>query len=115
MKLNPWLKESTNSGNKVCFPGKALNVSYSEDGLKWTLNNYGKLLYYKSTKLSMRDKDGRMMYVPVFKGDMVKSNRVFVEPFVPRDHIIGGKINKTSQKVEYFWCNKAQRLLYVST
>lgn len=64
----------------------------------------------------MKDKDGRLMYVPSFKGDMVIADDVFVEDFIPRDHLTPtGKINKKLQKVEFFWCNKAQHLLYVSS
>jgi len=35
-----------------------------------------------------------------------------VSSFVPKDHIVGTRMNYDAQKAEYLWCNKALHLLY---
>lgn len=51
----------------------ALNVSYTEDGLKWTANKLGRALFYKRAFISQ----GK------FIGDLTPSNNVYVERFYP--------------------------------
>lgn len=75
----------------------ALNVSYSEDGLRWTTNKVGRLLYFKKAYLT----SGRMV------GDLSPSEEVYVEKFVPRNHE-----RTASQVAEYTWIKKATHLLY---
>ena len=53
--------------------GQALNVSYSEDGLKMTTNKIGRLMYYSNSYLT----NGSIPY------DAVPSTRVYVERFTP--------------------------------
>ena len=96
-----------NKGTVLTYPGRALNVSYSENGLKWTANKLGKLLYFENAFLVQ--KDGR----PSFQGkDLKRSKQVIVEEFVPRDHIFNSKIQIEDQKAEYLWINKGLNLLY---
>lgn len=77
----------------------ALNVSYTEDGLKWTTNKVGRLLYYNKAFLS----SGRMV------GDLSPSKAVYIERFVPRDHP-----TSSAQVAEYTWIKKGTHLLYGS-
>ena len=76
----------------------ALNVSYTEDGLKWTCNKVGRLLYYKSGII----KDGS-----IYTKDTEMSSDVYVEPFVPRNFS-----NEEAQVIEYTWCKKALAMMY---
>ena len=97
-----YLRENT----PVIIPGKALNVSYSEDGLKWTINKYGKSLYHEDAYLC-RNTD-RLL----FKGkSLARRGDVCVLPFIPKDHIVGTIMDHDAQKAEYLWCNKALHLL----
>ena len=41
------------------------------------------------------------------------SPNVFVEQFIPRNHIRGGRIDRDSQVSEFLWVDKALRLHYV--
>ena len=84
---------------------KALNVSYTEDGLKWTTNATGKLIYFRNAKVQVNyDKN----YLPVstqFVGDTRPSNKVKVEKFIPTNHAFA-----KAQIAEYTWVDKAYRL-----
>lgn len=64
--------------------GIALNVSYSDDGLKWTIDSKGKNLFYQ-------------------KGN-------YVETFKPQYEIL--KENSFMSKCEKRWVDKANALLY---
>lgn len=77
--------------------GTALNVSYTEDGLKWTCNKRGKALYYKNAFIA----GGRIV------GDFTPSPDVYVEKFVPVNHSAYFK-----QMAESTWVDKAVRLVY---
>lgn len=79
--------------------GTALNVSYTEDGLKWTTTIVGRLPYFKNAVLV----SGRMV------GDLTPSTEVTVEDFVPYDHPSPG-----AQIAEYAAIKKATHLLYGS-
>ena len=108
MQLNKKLIniEYLKEGTWAVVPGKALNVSYSEDGLKWTTNKFAKSLYYENAYLFQTDKG------PQFKGNMKRKANVMVSAFIPKDHILGSRMNHDAQKAEYLWCNKALHLLY---
>lgn len=43
---------------------------------------------------------------------MKRKANVMVSPFIPKDHILGSRMNHDAQKAEYLWCNKALHLLY---
>ena len=108
-QLNPKLIniKVLNKGTIIVYPGRALNVSYSEEGLKWTANKLGKLLYFEDAFLIQ--KDGK----PTFQGKNLKrSKNIFVEEFVPMDHKFNNKILIEDQKAEFLWINKGIRLLY---
>lgn len=96
------------AGTIIWVPGKALNVSYSEYGLTWTANKFAKSLYYENAYLKQTDKG------PRFEGNLKKRRNVYVEDFVPRNHLINGRLDYEAQKAEYLWSNKALRLLYGS-
>lgn len=49
---------------------------------------------------------------PQFKGNMKRKANVMVSAFIPKDHILGSRMNHDAQKAEYLWCNKALHLLY---
>ena len=93
---------------------KALNVSTTEDGLKWTyLNNRQGLCYFKNGKFQRNlevDKHGNLKgFVNIVSNDnkpLTKSSKIYVEKFIPRNHDDLG-----NQKAEYVWVNKALRLL----
>lgn len=107
--IEEWIREFIRDRNLVVLRdrrGKALNVSYSIDGLKWTANKFGKLLYYKNCYLG-HEEVSPGNWRPVFRGKMEKSPNVVVEKFVPRDHH-----NLGNQIAEYFWVQKAMKMLY---
>lgn len=101
--------------------GVALNVSYTEDGLKWTGNKDGRALYYKNARISGGKITGK---------DLTKSNQVIVETFVPTnfdpyrrdkngevivDQETGkpllDSVNVFKQSAEATWVGKAIRLI----
>ena len=95
----------------------ALNVSYTEDGLKWTTNVSGKLLYYQNGKfqrninLSESLSKGEVVdtYVSIVSNDnkpLRTSNKVYVEKFVPTN-----QTTFKGQIAEYTWVDKAYHLL----
>jgi len=43
---------------------------------------------------------------------MKRKANVMVSAFIPKDHILGSRMNHDAQKAEYLWCNKALHLLY---
>jgi len=101
-----YLREGTN----IIHPGAALAVSYTEEGLKWAVDNKCNSLYFSNVKLS----NGK------FNGDLEKNKYTFVEDFKPHNHYFSrGKngensyINKRSQIAEFAVCDKAFRMLYV--
>lgn len=96
--------------------GTALNVSYSEDGLKWTTNATGRLLYYDNAhivpivdlKSSIKENRTVISHISINGYGEVprKSDKVYVEKFVPTNQpTLKGQI------AEYTWVDKAFRLL----
>lgn len=55
---------------------RLLNISATEDGLRWTTNKFGKLVYYKNAKLKITED-----FVYIVPNDnskeLVKSNAVY--------------------------------------
>lgn len=93
------------------YTGKLLNVSYSEEGLKWTQNRFRKLLYFRKARLQVTLVNGKPHLIPV--GDLSKSDHVYVEEFIPQDHYNKhGQLDRDKQLAEYQWCNKAVKLYY---
>ena len=87
--------------------GKALGVSYTEQGLKYVTATDGSLPYYRKAFLSTRiDEFGDTeIYI---RGDTRKSTRVKVEKFVPTDQRSGKLMRAEIQAAD-----KALRMLYV--
>jgi len=80
--------------------GTALNVSYSEDGLKWTCNKWKQSLYYKNAYVS----NGKIR-----GSNLEKSPDVYVEKFVP---INFSEAELFKQQAESTWVGKALKLYY---
>lgn len=117
--LNPKLARINTKlklGTIIIVPGKALNVSYSVEGLKWTASKT-RLHYFKNPvrlKTVSYESDEQLKLKVVMEGDTSTiSPNVFVEQFIPRNHIRGGRIDRDSQVSEFLWVDKALRLHYV--
>lgn len=81
--------------------GMPLNVSYTEDGLKWTSNKLGRALYYKKAQIRF----GKIVHYGEYSNEM--SPDVYVELFVPKEHK-----RADMQTAELRWVDKALRLCY---
>lgn len=96
------------AGTVIIYPGKALGVSYSEEGLKYLCTNRGDLLYYKDALYGRPSKSGKP-----HKPD----DSLIVEDFIPRDHILNidgqPRLIKSLQSSEIMCVDKALRMLYV--
>lgn len=76
--------------------GMAIDVSYTIEGLKWSVNKLGISNYYANAKFEK----GRIT------GDNLTINpNVVVEKFIPRNHT-----TEKSQSAEYSCINKAYKL-----
>ena len=75
--------------------GKALGVSYTEDGLKTLANKTGRYIYFKNVN-NIKD-------IP--KG--IKSDKVYVEKFIPREFN-----NSFLNKTEAHWIECAKHKIY---
>lgn len=83
----------------------ALNSSYTPEGLYWTTNTYGKLVYFKNAKLQNVYRDNVLTSVKIV-GDTRPSDKVYIEKFSPQNHhTTRGQIS------EYTWTAKAQQLM----
>lgn len=108
-KIEPWIREFIVDNDLVVLRnkyGKALAVSYTEDGVKWACNKFGKLLYFDDAYLRHRKMDDGT-WAPYVKGELKKSPDVTTEKFIPVDHK-----RLSNQIAEYFWVNKALKMLY---
>jgi hypothetical protein len=86
---------------------RALNVSYSEEGLMWSTNATGKLIYFENAHLQrVYDKEGNITNVRI-GGNLNLNPNVYVEKFVPSN-----QPTTKGQITEYTWTSKAYRLLY---
>lgn len=110
IKIEPWIKTFIKDRNLVVLrkktkngPGRALNVSYSEEGLKYTMDKYGTLIACKRAKLV---KEGDKL---IIKGNTSLPNNVYIEKFIPQDHV-----NLRDQLVEFVMSNRALKLLYAT-
>tara|TARA_R110000850_G_scaffold11713_2_gene40110 strand:+ start:1377 stop:1697 length:321 start_codon:yes stop_codon:yes gene_type:complete len=99
-KIDKYIKELIQDNNLVVLRDKrthkALGVSYTEDGLRSIGNKLGVYVYCK----------GRVTDFGVALG-APKSEKVYVEKFVPRDFD-----NKLLTKCEIHWVNAAKYKLY---
>lgn len=87
---------------------KVLNVSFTEDGLKWTLDHNGNLIYFKSGRIAQRyDKNYNIIGL-YFKGNLTPSSRVYVEEFIPKNHSL-----PYSQTAEYQGIHRSYKMNYI--
>lgn len=103
--------EEVSKKNLVCLrdvkTGRLLNVSFSEEGLKWTISPQGKLIYFKKANIKrIHNSEYRIVAIEP-KGNLTMSEKVFVEPFVPRN-----SSNAYLQAAEYAGIHKAYKLWY---
>ena len=86
--------------------GKALDVSYSKEGLKWATNKGGKFIFYEDAKRFISD-----TYCTVIGNKLNKD--CVVELFIPRNHYIRKTdiIDVRKQIPELYVIDKAMRLL----
>lgn len=83
--------------------GNALNTSYTPEGLYWTTNVSGKLIYFRNARLErVYDKTTKEPLTVKIVGDTRPNDKVYIEKFVPRDRpTVRGQI------AEYTWTDKA--------
>lgn len=117
LELNPKLKNIKNlrSGTVILIPGKALNVSYTVEGLKWTASKT-RLHYFKNNvrlETQTYESKGELKVKVVMVGDMTMSPNVYIERFIPRDHVVDGRLDRDAQVSEFLWVDKALRMHYV--
>lgn len=70
---------------------QALNTSYSEEGLKFTMTANGRLAYFRDAKIVV---DYDKNYEPTntrFVGDLRMNPDVYVEKFIPTNHAVPRK------------------------
>lgn len=99
--------------------GNGLNVSHTEEGLTFTSNDLGKPIYYENGRfmkiidVERSKKEGRKVVtnIVIDSSDglpLRKSNRVYVEEFVPMD-----RPTLRGQIAECTWIDKAYRLSHL--
>lgn len=79
--------------------GRILGLSYTEEGLKWTANKSGRLLYFNGAVLKPS------LQGVVVVGDTSPSSKVVVEPYVRKRHK-----NSFENNFEEFWACKARHM-----
>ncbi|MCB0370625.1 hypothetical protein [Mesotoga prima] len=88
--------------------GIALNVSYTPEGLKWTMapNGSGKLIFFRKAHLIRHYNKTTLQPTKVeIGGDVRPSNKVYVEKFIPTN-----QPTNRAQKAEYTWTDKAYKM-----
>lgn len=112
------------------YTGKLIDVSYSEEGLKWsTVSRKYKntieheYVYYQDAKPELvvdRVETKIVNGIKIFKahkkleftGDLNLNLKYIVEyPFVPRNHMVNGKLHKNNQLREITFSRKALKML----
>lgn len=81
--------------------GRILGLSYSVDGLKWTANKTGRLLFFNNAVL--KPSNAGVIVV----GDTRPSNKVVIEPYQRRRHQSHAENN-----FEEFWACKARHMAH---
>lgn len=98
--IEPWVISFFKTQSLVVLRRKKdnfpLNVSYTEDGLKWTANKIGRCLYFKDGFI----RGGKI------DSSMELSDEVYVSHFVPINHR-----SESAQSAECLWTKKALGLL----
>lgn len=85
--------------------GMALNSSFSREGLKWSTDRLGRLIYYPKARLVSDIIDGK--HVVEIRGDLTPSKRVYIELFKPKS-----QPSARAQVAEFQWSHKALKLMY---
>lgn len=85
--------------------GMALNSSFTKEGLKWSTDRLGRLIYYPKARLVVDKIDGQQ--VVEIRGDLTPSKRVYMELFKPKS-----QPSARAQVAEFQWSNKALKLMY---
>lgn len=90
--------------------GRLLNVSYTEEGLRWTFDKLGRPMYYTYPNTVFTNYG----YLNArFVGTMEKNPYVTIEKFVPVNHYNeNGTINLSKQKAEILYLDKALRIIF---
>jgi hypothetical protein len=79
---------------------RALNVSYTKEGLLYTLDNQGKFIMFKNAWVQ------NIGGILTFKGNTMLNNKVYIERFIPRN------FEETNlQKAEFTFIDKALKLI----
>ena len=83
----------------------AINVSYTEAGLRWTTNKGGKLIYFKSPKKFISTD-----YATVIGAEI--NSDIITEPFIPYNHYkTENEFDVRKQLAELYIIDKAMRLV----
>ena len=128
--LNPmeeWIVRFITDSNMYVMRRKrdnaALNCSYSDAGLQWTMDPYSrnprKLLYFKNAELRHYKVNGiwSPYFFPLSQDGLDLNPDVVIEKFIPTNHYFpnGEQLNARLQVPEYRISNKALRMLYGAT
>jgi len=79
-----------------------LGVSYSLEGLKYTQDSTGKLIFFENAHIDYTNKDKITI-----RGNMKQSRNIRVQKYIPTN-----QKNSKHQMVEFSMMNKAYRLIY---
>lgn len=94
---------------------KAIEVSLTQDGLKWVTDTKGEFIYFKNADLRVDEENGRPVFayfVERSPGGLQPSKNYYVERFIPRDHYrSNGTLHPYLQGVEYLACKKGLSIL----
>jgi hypothetical protein len=90
--------------------GKLLNVSYTEEGLKWTFDKFGRPLYYSFPETVFTNYG----YLNArFVGTMQINPNITIEDYSPTNHFDSkDRLIIHKQKAEVLYCDKALRLMF---
>jgi hypothetical protein len=93
---------------------KPIEISFSEDGLKWVVDTKGKFIFFRdaSPKLVRTVKGQFLKFVANSNGGLQPSEDYYIETFIPKDHYRNnGKLSVYLQGSEYLMCKKALSIL----
>lgn len=86
----------------------AMNVSYTPEGLEWTMapNGSGRLIFFRKASIAKHySKEDHSLTRLEIIGDKRPNSRYYVEKFIPMNHN-----TDYGQKAEYTWVAKAYRM-----
>lgn len=123
--ISPRIRDIIEKGNLYALrdrTGRLYNVSYSEEGLKWTTRLDEKPIMFKDARFTTTVAGGASKWVSdhagqkpmvIIYGNTERNPFYVVEhPYVPKDHFkADGRIDAVRQKDEYLYSKKALMLL----